>query len=546
MKPHTIQSSRCVNGPHEKSTGFTPVPSWLRPLSLVLLISLPSHASGSKDLVCQANNYAPGGGMLLVHYVGPGGAVRLPDAIDGVPLTGIYPTAFRFVRELTRLHIPASVIDINGGTPTGNLGDTDLNGGPRGGTAGFLESLKLERITVDPGNPRFHSADGVLFDKSVTKLIYFPNARSGSYHLPADVRQIDCLAFRGCSHLEEITVEPSNTSFSSRDGVLYNKDQTVLLQCPQGKTGSINIPDGVTRIAEAAFFGCGKLAGVGIPATVTHIGSDAFYGCGGLSRMKLPDQIKTVGRSTFGECTGLLSIELPDGLADIGDAAFRGCAKLDHANLPASVVNIGSAAFQGCASLSQIRLPTDVARIGDQAFGECTGLTEVCMDPSNPNFRSMDGVLFDKAQTKIILCPAGYSGVFRIPATVESLQWRAFATCVKLTDFEVAEGNPVFSTINGVLFNHDGTKLIKYPRGRAGDYRIPDGVTIIGDAAFCDCGTLTGVTIPTSVNSIEDYAFGNCTGFTKLEIPASVKIRGHYAFYGCSAAAPPWKQSSKN
>jgi len=76
--------------------------------------------------------------------------------------------------------------------------------------------------------------------------------------------------------------------------------------------------------------------------------------------------------------------------------------------------------------------------------------------------------------------------------------------------------------------------------GSGGDVTIPgtlDGktVTVIGDRAFQDCDTLTGVTLPDSVTNIEEDAFTDCTGLTNVWLGAGVRTIGEDAFDSCTA-----------
>jgi hypothetical protein len=94
----------------------------------------------------------------------------------------------------------------------------------------------------------------------------------------------------------------------------------------------------------------------------------------------------------------------------------------------------------------------------------------------------------------------------------------------------VDPNNPAYSSMNGVLFDKGQTTLIAYPGGLAGNYTIPDSVTSIGDSAFYYCTKLTSVTIGNSVTSIGDYAFYYCR-LTSVTIPDSVTSIGDSAFY---------------
>jgi hypothetical protein len=93
--------------------------------------------------------------------------------------------------------------------------------------------------------------------------------------------------------------------------------------------------------------------------------------------------------------------------------------------------------------------------------------------------------------------------------------------------------NQVYSSLDGVLFNHDRTALVQYPAAKTGSYNIPASVTTIGEAAFGGCSQLTGVTIPTGVASIPNWAFDSCTSLTGIAIPDSVGGIGYNAFRSC-------------
>jgi hypothetical protein len=93
------------------------------------------------------------------------------------------------------------------------------------------------------------------------------------------------------------------------------------------------------------------------------------------------------------------------------------------------------------------------------------------------------------------------------------------------------------SSLNGVLFNKYQTKILKYPQGKVGSYVIPNGVSQIGWAAFSKCAGLTSVVIPDTVSTIESYAFYECSGLASLDLGTGVSTVGWYAFYQCSALA---------
>lgn len=130
-----------------------------------------------------------------------------------------------------------------------------------------------------------------------------------SITIPSSVSRIGLAAFRGCSGL--ITVDSNNTNYASKEGVLYDKNLTILIHCPAAVTGNYTIPSSVTRIEQAAFFLCDSLTSITIPSSVTSIGRSVFEGCTGLTSISIPSSVLSIGENAFRLCTGLTSITIP-------------------------------------------------------------------------------------------------------------------------------------------------------------------------------------------------------------------------------------------
>ena len=146
--------------------------------------------------------------------------------------------------------------------------------------------------------------------------------------IPKSVVSIGYTAFT-CDNLTAIQVDAENAAFSSKDGVLFNKTQTILICYPSGKTAaSYTIPDSVTTVGDWSFFGATYLTHVTIGNSVTALRDAAFSGCSSLTNSALSGQLTTIRDLVFSECTALTSLTLPSGIAYIGSAAFRGCTNL--------------------------------------------------------------------------------------------------------------------------------------------------------------------------------------------------------------------------
>jgi hypothetical protein len=410
-----------------------------------------TNGTTSDGLVYSINS----GAITITGYTGTGGAVTIPSTIDGNPVTNVDDFAFSGA-HLTSISVPNGITAL--------------------GLYSFEFCVGLTGVTV-----------------------------------PASVTSVGVGAFYGCSAMTAIFVDPNNPNFTSDGVVLFNRNQTEIVEYPAGKTGGYAIPGTVTEIGNSAFASCPGLSSISIPNGVTNIDVGAFSTCSGLTGLTIPASVTSIERSAFSQCFNLTtfvvdggnpnfssdgvslfnkggtelleyvtdtlgSYSIPSGVNIIAADAFYG-ASISSVTIPSSVTSIENSAFEGCANLGGITIPSGVTSIGADAFFNCYGLTSIFVDVNNPAYGS-DGV---------------------------------------------------------ALFNKSKTELVEYPTGRAGSYAIPAGVTDIGFYAFSDCFTLNKVTIPASVTTIERGAFSGCSGLTGVTIPANVTSIESDAFQGCSS-----------
>ncbi len=117
----------------------------------------------------------------------------------------------------------------------------------------------------------------------------------------------------------------------------------------------------------------------------------------------------------------------------VANQAFYMCDKITSVTLPSTLESIGRKAFLGCYDIKTISIPKGVTKIGALAFTSCASLEAINVDEENPSYSSIDGVLYSKDASTLILCPSGKSGEFIIPSSVHDITDRAFYGCIKLS-----------------------------------------------------------------------------------------------------------------
>lgn len=347
--------------------------------------------------------------------------VNIPATIAGRKVTVIGEDAFAN-KKITGVTIPEGVktimaaafkkSTINTVSISSTVTSIDL-------PSAFYGCENLRTISVSASNKTYASVGGALLNKAKTELLCCPGEKA-AYTVPNGVKKVKKNAFYNLNNLQTITISDSvttvekeavrschalktinvgagvtslsgvessgyalamdcesltdvnvssaNKTYSSEDGVIYNKAKTTLHFCPLHKSS------------------------VTIPSSVTKIGYTAFSHNNALQSIYIPNNIKTIDRYAFSECSVLSSVILTNGITEIPESTFYGCGKLTSISIPRGVKKIGSKAFMSCRNLSSVNIPDSMNSIATLAF-KYTALKDIYIPSSVTSM--ITGDIFD-------------------------------------------------------------------------------------------------------------------------------------------------------
>ncbi len=421
----------------------------------------------------------------------------------------IAQSAFLYTKKLKNITISEGVKDIgayafkNSGIKSASIpaSVTSISDGV------FVNCSNLETVDVASANTAYSSVDGVVFNKTVTDLIYYPTAKAGEYTVPGTVTTIKQSSCEGTKKLTKITLPPSvktieesafessslsELAFSGTSGLETIGKRAFIW----AHLSNVTIPASVKLLEWGAFYGQNgndSFDGQGLK-TVTvednsqlkEIGAEAFRGNKKLEKFEFKGtcKLEKIRNAAFRDNYSLPSFTFPQTITRIDESAFNGCSSMKSATFkePSSFVFVGSGSFQNCG-LENLKLPESVTTIGQSAFNSCDKLVSI-----------------------------------DLPKTTTNVDPRAFQFCTKLTSINVDDANTMYSSVDGVLLSKDKETLKVFPPGKANDNftLLPPSIKTIGEYAFYYCKNLKNVTIPNKVTKIEKAAFQLCENLNTI------------------------------
>ena len=271
------------------TVSFSPVNGWAMPATQTVTVTANSTATAS-GTYGQLTYTTVNGAITLMGYYGPGNAIILPGTINGLPVTTIGADAFNTCASLTSVTIPNSISSIAG--------------------FAFNSCTSLKDMTIP--NSVTNIADWAFaFCTSLTNMT-----------IGSGVAGIGSEVFNNCTSLAAITVNANNPAYSSVAGVLFNKNQTRLIQYPFAGAGTYTVPNSVTNIGTNAFLHCAKLASITLDTNLTGIGSEAFFQCQLLTNVIFPKSVAYIGINAFYNCSRMRGFYFQGNAPVLGAFAF--------------------------------------------------------------------------------------------------------------------------------------------------------------------------------------------------------------------------------
>ena len=226
----------------------------------------------------------------------------------------------------------------------------------------------LVYYTCSPFNPKYKSVDGILYNKDMTMLVAYPqSAPATSFTIPSSVTTLYDYCLHNCDNLIEVNIPESVTLFGMN---IFSGSDNIE---------SIDVPDGVTKMGMTVFGQCPKLSHVHLPANLDSIKNSCFYGCSSLTEVAIPASVRYIGNNAFAYCDNLKTLRFEEGscLEGFGEFVFRESTSLESLDMPNTVTTMGTGVFYVCPSLKNVHLSKSLTILPNSTFNQCSQLTEL-------------------------------------------------------------------------------------------------------------------------------------------------------------------------
>lgn len=483
--------------------------------------------------------------------------------------------SFRTCENLTKLYVGKSVKSID--------------------DYAFIRCNNLKQIKVHKSNQNFSMRGNMLLNRKQTKLVLGCFASDTTCHIYSSVTSFNVNALTD-KNIEKFEVSSKNKKYASKNGLLYSKDGKTLYLCPRGKEGTATVSDRATKIDgisknytfHYAFQNCDKLETIIIGKNVKKLAGYCFEGCSNLKKVKIhkrnnyySSEDAVIFSKNKKKLVCCISSEtdiytVPAYVTTIAKNAFNYCDKLKHIVLSDKITEYKPGClgedFYDEPKIESITLGRDYYNGGNVQFlTEAEYLKNIYVSEENPYYSSVDGILYNKEQTKLLACPSN-AEVCKMPNTVTSVKNNAFSYNYNIKEMYVSDGitdvanildkchglktlyigknvkkiqrveglgmeqleqitvspeNQNYKGEDGILYSKDGSRFVWCPEQKQGTVTVSSGTAIIGESAFYGCEKVTDIVLPATVTTIEKDAFAGMGNERTIVfwVPAGMKER---------------------
>ena len=332
-------------------------------------------------------------------------------------------------------------------------------------------------------------------------------------------------------------------------------------------TGSIIIPQAVTKIGEGAFSNLEGLRTIVIPGTVKEIGKNAFRYNNTIEKVIIQEGVEIIGASAFQECGQLKEIKLPESITQIDQGAFYICSNLKEIEIPSKVTTISRLAFSMCRNLSKVTFRGDevtsidveaffgtifsefhitknMTSISVSAFYENSKLKDITID--GDNFFYEEGMLIPKDRKSVIFLSQSYykektelkipegivnfetslSNLYNLKKLIITKDVTSITTSRHLPPnietIEVQDGNSKYAVEENCLYTKTNPKTLVFCYSKEATIELKSNYEKIGDFAFNGAQNATKVILNKEVKSIGGQIFSYAYRVTEFEIKDEV------------------------
>lgn len=413
---------------------------------------------------------------------------------------GISPSAFYQNNFIEKVTIPNTVRSI--------------------GSNAFTDCQNLKEIKVIPGANKYASIDGVLFNVNKDTIITYPAGKMDKkYVMPNNVKKIEQGAFYNNKNLETFV---ANSSLEEIAPYAFSKTQ---------KLKEITNIVKLKTLGDYAFADS-SIENIHLSTYLEKMGKGTFYNSN-IKNIEIPYKIKSLPEYTFYNAKNLKTVSLVEGLTNIETFAFYGSG-LTSFNAPYSLLSIDFAAFKNAKDLKTINFNDNLNTIKDEAFSNLPLITKISLNrdlknigknvflgsnniekiygDKNSNFEVLDNSLYSLDKKELIyVVPKSQKTELNIPKETETIREDALSMVSSIDKINVDEKNEKLSSVEGVLYDKDKKKIIKFPpKKELINFNILPSVEEIAPYAFKNAQKLSGfISIHEKVNKIGKNAFDN-------------------------------------